>query len=107
MDLGLSGRVALITGASRGLGRAIGMRLSRGGLDVALAAADRSRPDRVAEDIRALGVKALPIVADLSITEAADAVIEAVIAEFGQLNLLVNNAGATRRGDFQIGRAHV
>src|SRR5450759_1223424 len=100
MDLGLSGRVALVTGANRGLGRAIAMRLAQEGMHVAIAARDRSRLDRVAEDIRALGVKALPIVADLSITEAADAVIEAVIVEFGQLNLLVNTAGETRRGDF-------
>lgn len=100
MDLGLSGRVALVTGASRGLGRAIATRLAREGMHVAIAARDRSSLDKVAEDIRALGVKALPIVADLSATEAAAAVIEAAIAEFGQLNLLVNNAGATRRGDF-------
>lgn len=100
MDLGISGRVALVTGASRGLGRAIAVRLAQEGMHVAIAARDRSSLDRVAEDIRALGVKALPIVADLSTTAAADAVIQAVIAEFGQLNLLVNNAGATRRGDF-------
>src|ERR1019366_4392485 len=96
MDLGISGRVAFVSGASRGLGRVIAMRLAQEGMHVAIAARDRSSLDRVAEDIRALGVKALPIVADLSTTAAADA----VIVEFGQLNLLVNNAGATRRGDF-------
>jgi NAD(P)-dependent dehydrogenase (short-subunit alcohol dehydrogenase family) len=100
MDLGLSGRVALITGASRGLGRAIAMRLAQEGMHVAIVARDRSRLDHVADNIRALGVQALPIVADLSTAEAADAVIRAVIAELGQLNLLVNNAGATGRGDF-------
>jgi NAD(P)-dependent dehydrogenase (short-subunit alcohol dehydrogenase family) len=68
MDLGISGRVALVTGASRGLGRAIAMRLAREGMHVAIAARDRSSLDRVAEAIRALGVKALPIVADLSST---------------------------------------
>ena len=83
MDLGISGRVALVTGASRGLGRAIAMRLAQEGMHVAIAARDRSRLDRVAEDIRALGVKALPIVADLSTTAAAAAVINAVAAEFG------------------------
>jgi 3-oxoacyl-[acyl-carrier protein] reductase len=99
MDLGLAGRVALVTGASRGLGRAIALRLAQEGMHVAIAARDRLRLDQVADDIRALGVKALPITADLSTTEAADAVIGAVIAELGRLNLLVNNAGATRRGD--------
>lgn len=100
MDLGLSGRVALVTGASRGLGRATALRLAQEGMHIAIAARDRSRLDKVADDIRALGVKALPIVADLSTTAAANAVIGSVIGEFGKLNLLVNNAGATKRGDF-------
>jgi 3-oxoacyl-[acyl-carrier protein] reductase len=100
MDLGLSGRVALVTGASRGLGRAIALRLAQEGMHVAIAARDRASLDEVAAEIRALGVKALPIAADLSTTAAADAVITVVIAELGRLNLLVNNAGATRRGDF-------
>jgi 3-oxoacyl-[acyl-carrier protein] reductase len=100
MDLGLSGRVALITGASRGLGRAIALRLAQEGMHVAVVARDRTSLDEVAAEIRALGVSALPIAADLTTAEAAAAVIAAVLAELGQLNLLVNNAGATRRGDF-------
>lgn len=100
MDLGLSGRVALVSGASRGLGRAIALRLAREGMHVAVAARDRAKLDQVATEIRACGVKALPIVADLSTASAADVVIAAVVAEFDKLNLLVNNAGATKRGDF-------
>src|SRR3974390_120701 len=100
MDLGLSGRVALVTGASRGLGRAIALRLSPEGMHVAIAARDRANLDKVADDIRMCGVKALPIVADLSTTAAADVVIGSVITEFSKLNLLVNNAGAAKRGDF-------
>lgn len=100
MDLGLAGRKALVTGASRGLGRAIAMRLAQEGMHVAIAARDRASLDEVAAEIRSLGGKALPVAADLSTAEAADAVINTVVAEFGGLNLLVNNAGATRRGDF-------
>ncbi|MDP2410298.1 MAG: SDR family NAD(P)-dependent oxidoreductase [Pseudolabrys sp.] len=100
MDLGISGRVALVTGASRGLGRAIAIRLAREGMHVAIAARDKASLDDAAAEISALGVKALPIGADLSTADAAEAVVKAAIAEFGQLNLLVNNAGATRRGDF-------
>lgn len=100
MDLGLSGRVALVTGASRGFGRAIALRLAGEGVHVAIAARDQAKLDKVADDIRACGVKALPIAVDLSTTAAADVVVGAVIAEFGKLNLLVNNAGATKRGDF-------
>jgi len=100
MDLGLTGRVALVTGASRGLGRAIALRLAQEGMDVVIAARDKASLDTLAAEIRALGRRALPLAADLSTADAAAAVVKAAIAEFGRLNLLVNNAGATRRGDF-------
>lgn len=100
MDLGITGRVALVSGASRGLGSAIALRLAREGMHVAIAARDQANLDKIADKIRACGVKALPVVADLSTTAAANHVINSVIGEFGKLNLLVNNAGATKRGDF-------
>jgi NAD(P)-dependent dehydrogenase (short-subunit alcohol dehydrogenase family) len=100
MDLRLSGRVALVTGASRGLGRAIALRLAQEGMHVALAARDAARLEAVAREISAHGVEALPLVADLSQTASAARVIGEVMQRFKKLNLLVNNAGATKRGDF-------
>src|SRR5262245_24401399 len=100
MDLGLSGRVALVTGASRGLGRAIAVRLAQAGMNVGLAARAKAALESAEHAVTALGAAALPIVADLSIAESAAAVVERAVKEFGKLNLLVNNAGATKRGDF-------
>ena len=100
MDLGISGRVALVTGASRGLGRAIALRLAKEGMNVGIVARDKARLDELAREIEGLGSKAVAVDADLSLPETASRVVDAVVAQFGQLNLLVNNAGATRRGDF-------
>ncbi|HEY0440958.1 MAG TPA: SDR family NAD(P)-dependent oxidoreductase [Xanthobacteraceae bacterium] len=100
MDLGLGGRVALVTGASRGLGRAIALRLAQEGMPVAIVARDRAQLASVAAEAEAHGVKALPIEADLARPESAESVVASVVREFGGLHLLVNNAGATQRGDF-------
>ena len=97
MDLGLSGKVAIVTGASRGIGRAIAQVLSAEGMRLVLAA--RS-PEGLAATGAVLAGEFLSVVADLREPAAADAVVAAALARFGQLDALVNNAGATRRGDF-------
>jgi 3-oxoacyl-[acyl-carrier protein] reductase len=100
MDLKLSGRVALVTGASRGLGRAIALRLAHEGMHVGVAARDKASLDGVVREITAAGGKAIAIEGDLSQLDGAEKAVAATVKAFGKLNLLVNNAGATKRGDF-------
>ena len=101
MDLGLKGKTAVVTGASRGIGRGIALELAKEGCDVALVARDASALEGLASEIRnTLGRKALVVPADLRQVEAPAAVVEAVNREFGRIDVLVNNAGATKREDF-------
>ena len=93
----LSGKTALVTGGSRGIGRAIALRLATQGADVAFtykgnagAAAETSRA------IEALGRKALAVQGDASQAETADSVVKTVLEAFGKVDILVNNAGVTR-----------
>lgn len=97
MDLGLNGKVALVTGASQGLGAAIAASLAQEGMLVCLAARNRAKLDEVAAG---LGTDTLVVEADLSRPDGVAAVMEAVGQRFGALDLLVNNAGATKREDF-------
>jgi len=96
----LSGKVALITGASRGIGRGIALELASAGCDVMLTARDREALEGVAKEVRALGRKATIHAADLAASAGPDAVVSALTREFGRLDILVNNAGATKRGGF-------
>jgi NAD(P)-dependent dehydrogenase (short-subunit alcohol dehydrogenase family) len=89
----LAGRTALVTGAARGLGRAIALALAEAGADVALGLRDDSRHDGVADEIRALGRRAVPLQMDVTRLEQVDAAVAAAVEELGSLDLLVNNAG--------------
>ncbi len=97
MDLGIAGRVAIVTGGSRGIGRAIAERLCREGADVALCARNR---ESLAETQRALeavgGGRVLTIEADLTDATVAKRVVDAAAAAWGRIDILVNNAGAAR-----------
>jgi len=93
----LSGRIALVTGANTGIGRAIAVALAGAGADVALAG--RSRADETADEVRALGRGAVLIEADLSTTAPVQDVVDQSIAALGGLDILVNNAGIIRRAD--------
>ena len=97
----LHGRVAIVTGSSRGIGKALALRLAREGADVVVAGKSEQPTDRLpgsihetADAIRAQGRRALAIRADVRDEEAIRKLIEAAIAEFGRLDILVNNAGA-------------
>ena len=92
----LEGRVALVTGGSRGIGRAIAMRLAQEGADVAVCARTEGTAQKTAEEIAALGVRSLGRAVDVSDMEQAAALVTEVVAEFGGINILVNNAGITR-----------
>ena len=92
----LEGKKALVTGASRGIGRAVAIGLAEAGADVALV----SRGEALfpaAQEIEKLGRKALVIQENLSRPEAAEEVVGATVKKFGSLDILVNNAGTTRR----------
>ena len=99
----LSGRVALVTGASRGIGRGIARRLARAGATVVVSARSLEKPveleGTLAETvglIEADGGKALAIQADLEVPEERDAMVEQAVAAAGRLDILVNNAGRSR-----------
>ena len=94
----LSGRVALVTGAAQGLGRAIALGLARHGADVALLDRDARRRDGVAaEEVRALGRRALALACDIAEARRSAAAVATTLDEFGRIDVLVNNAGITRR----------
>ena len=97
MDLQLSGKVAIVTGASRGIGRAIAELLAAQGMRLALAARSRNQLEALAAS---LGGDCLVQALDLREPEAPAALVTAAVERFGRLDLLVNNAGATKRGDF-------
>jgi len=97
----LNGRVAIITGASRGIGKAIALRLAREGVAVVIAA-KTAEPDprlpgtiyTVAEQVEALGGRALPIQVDVRDEHAIQQMVEKTLHTFGRIDILVNNAGA-------------
>jgi 3-oxoacyl-[acyl-carrier protein] reductase len=100
MELGLSGKVALVTGASRGIGRAIALSFAAEGCDLLITGRDQAALDEVAGLTRGKGRKAVISALDLRQPGTETALIEAVRREFGHLDILINNAGATRRGSF-------
>src|SRR5499426_2818854 len=100
MELGLKGKVALVTGSSRGIGRAIALAFAEAGCDLMLTGRDTPALDEVARSIRGRGRKAAVSMLDLRGPGAAETLVEAVRREFGGLDILINNAGATKRGDF-------
>lgn len=86
-------RIALVTGAGRGIGRASVMRLAKRGMQVAITARTASEIDSLAGEIEAAGGQALPLLADLSDRAVPAQLIEQVGAKWGPVNVLVNNAG--------------
>jgi NAD(P)-dependent dehydrogenase (short-subunit alcohol dehydrogenase family) len=101
MDLMLSGRSAIVTGASRGIGAAVAAELAREGVDVALIARDRETLERVARDLSArYRVRAWPISADLTNVAELDAAFTQAGDRLGRVDILINNAGASPSGTF-------
>ncbi len=100
MDLELRGQAAIVTGGSRGIGRAIAARLAAEGMDIAIAARDARQLQRVKGEIEGPGRRVLVQVADLREAGACQTLVAMAVESFGRLDLVVNNAGATKRGDF-------
>ena len=100
MDLRIAGRVALVTGASRGIGRACATALAAEGCLIALSARGREGLEAAAQELEARGAKTLVVPADLAEGAEPARVVAAVVDRFGRLDILVNNAGAIRGGAF-------
>lgn len=92
----LEGRIALVTGASQGIGRACALALAKAGAQVALAARNAAKLAEVAGEIEAAGGKAVPFEMDLASEESIKAATKAVLEHFGKIEILVNNGGITR-----------
>jgi 3-oxoacyl-[acyl-carrier protein] reductase len=97
MDLHLAGKAAIVTGASKGIGRAIAQALAAEGMRLVVVA--RSR-DLLEELVGPMGDRGVAVAADLTAHDAPARVVETALARFGGLDVVVNNAGSTKRGDF-------
>jgi 3-oxoacyl-[acyl-carrier protein] reductase len=94
----LTGKIALVTGASQGIGRACALELAKAGATVALAARNTDKLDAVAAEIAAAGGIAKAFALDVSSEDSIKTAAKAVLAEFGTVHILVNNAGITKDG---------
>jgi 3-oxoacyl-[acyl-carrier protein] reductase len=93
---GLRGKVAVVTGASRGIGRAIALRLAREGADLALIARSEQGLSAVASECRDLQRRVLAVPCNVAVAGEAQAAVERIVGELGRVDILVNNAGITR-----------
>jgi NAD(P)-dependent dehydrogenase (short-subunit alcohol dehydrogenase family) len=103
MDLKLSGKVALVTGGSAGIGLSCAKALYSEGVNVAIAARDSERLNHAVSQIQALpggGGKVIPVVADLTQTESVKTIVSTALDHFDRIDILINNAGAPKVGPF-------
>jgi 3-oxoacyl-[acyl-carrier protein] reductase len=103
LDLGLKGKIAIVTGGSEGLGRAAVERLARSGARVTMCARRKDVLERAAEEIRkaTAGAELLPLSADVSRASECEAVVAATVRQFGGVDILLNNAGTSAAAPFE------
>src|SRR5512137_1931346 len=94
------GKIAVVTGASRGIGRSISLALSAAGATIVAMDMDQAATDAVVAELKAAGGNALAVVGNVTFADDAERMIEAAVTEFGRVDILVNNAGITRDGIF-------
>lgn len=92
----LKGKVAIVTGGTRGIGRAIAITLAREGAIITLCARDRILLEKIAAQFESLGIQALAVKADVTRPSEVEEMVDACLARYGQVDILVNNAGITR-----------
>ena len=92
----LRGKVAVITGGTRGIGRAVVGALAREGAAITLCARDRILPEKIAAELESLGTQVLALKADVAHPSEVEEMVETCLARYGQVDILVNNAGITR-----------
>src|SRR5512138_2394689 len=92
----LDGRVALITGSGRGIGRAYALRYAAEGARLAIVDIDEANAATVADEVRAFGAEATSMRVDVRDPEQSVRMVEQVVAEFGRLDVMINNAGVVR-----------
>lgn len=92
------GKVAVITGASRGIGRSIALALAAQGADIVAMDMDQAATDAVVAELQAAGVRALAVVGNVTVAADVERMIDAAVEAFGRVDILVNNAGITRDG---------
>lgn len=96
MDTGLQGKIGLVTGSGRGIGKAIALGLAKEGVDVAInCRVNRASAEETAEEIRALGQRAMVVVADVTNETEVNKMVGQIIKEWGTIDILVNNAGVS------------
>ncbi len=88
----LPGKVAIVTGGGRGIGKAIALGLAGAGASVVIAGRTQKEIEEVAAEIRKMGRKALPVVTDLTVNEQLENLVKTTLQEFGRIDILVNNA---------------
>jgi 3-oxoacyl-[acyl-carrier protein] reductase len=98
MELGLRGKVAIVTGGSRGIGKATVLDFAREGCKVAFSARGEEALRATAQEVKALGAEVLPVAADMTRTEEIERLVQNTVATFGGVDILVNNVGGSRGG---------
>ncbi|HRV45791.1 MAG TPA: SDR family NAD(P)-dependent oxidoreductase, partial [Smithellaceae bacterium] len=93
MDLGIQGKIGMVTGGGKGIGEAIALRLASEGARVVVADLDPTAAEKVAQTIQARGGNALAVVCDATNPEAVDAMMDEAIKVYGAIDILVNNVG--------------
>lgn len=101
VEIRLDGRGALITGGSKGLGRAMAKRMGEAGAKVAIAARDQASLDEAKAEVEAAGGRCFPFVADVTDPERCKSLYADAVSALGQVDILVNNAGHSTRGPFE------
>jgi NAD(P)-dependent dehydrogenase (short-subunit alcohol dehydrogenase family) len=100
VELGLKGKVAVVTGATEGIGRATALKLGKEGAKIAICARRQEPLDKTAAEIRKAGGDVLAVSADMSKVADIERFMKAVVDRFGRIDILVNNAGTSARGKF-------